>query len=265
MNADDKKSRVKGQFVQIGGLIYKHFSQEKHVIDPIDPRKLRDWYWYASLDHGFNNPTAWLWHAVSPDGKCITFDEHYVSGEVVDYHAQAVRAKVETHGRAPDIYVGDPSIRSVDPITGTSIHLEYTKAGIPIVLANNDVSAGINRVSSYLESGNLVITRNCINLIGEMQRYRWKTWASKRIQHLNNNHEVAHKKNDHAVDSLRYFIMSRPDLAPMPDMPGEKKNPLGLPPQSSSGELYVPAREADTTQSEWYVESAPDEYMGSYW
>lgn len=264
LSADDKKSRVKGQFVQVGGLIYKHFSADKHVIDPIDPRTLKDWYWYASLDHGFNNPTAWLWHAVSPDGKCITFDEHYVSGEVVDYHAQAVRAKVESHGRAPNVYVGDPSIRSVDPITGTSIHLEYTKAGIPILLANNDVAAGINRVSSYLDSGNLVITRNCVNLIGEMQRYRWKTWASKRIQHLNNNHEVAHKKNDHAVDSLRYFIMSRPELAPMSNMPGAAKNPLGLEPHRADGQMYVPAREAKQERSEWHVETA-DEYMGGYW
>lgn len=264
LSNDDKEARVKGKFVQVGGLIYKHFDTEKHVIDPIDPRNLRDWYWYASLDHGFNNPTAWLWHAVNPDGKCITFAEHYKSGEVVDFHARAVHEKNGTLGRAPDIYVGDPSIRNVDPITGTSIHLEYTKAGIPIVLANNDVSAGINRVASYLESGNLFITRNCVNLVAEMQRYRWKTWASKRIQQLNNNHEVAHKKNDHAVDSLRYFIMSRPELAPMPDMPGAAKNPLGLFPHRADGEMYVPAREANTTQSEWHVETA-DEHMGGYW
>jgi hypothetical protein len=97
-----------------------------------------------------------------------------------------------------------------------------------------------------------------------MQRYRWKTWASKRIQHLNNNHEVAHKKNDHAVDSLRYFIMSRPDLAPMPSMPGAQKNPLGLEPLRAGGEMYVPAHETQPEHSEWHVETA-DEMMGGYW
>lgn len=263
LNADDREARVKGKFVQVGGLIYKNFDPDKHVIDPIDPKSLVGWEWYASLDHGFNNPTAWLWHAVSPDGRCITFAEHYVSGEVIEYHAKAVHAKNAALGRAPDVYVGDPSIRNVDPITGTSIHLEYTKLGIPIVLANNDVAAGVNRVASYLESGNLFITRNCQNLIHEMHRYRWKTWASKRIGHDNNKKEVAHKKDDHAVDSLRYFIMSRPDLRPMPGMPSSKSNPLGAP-EYSHKELIVPKFEPASVNTEWHVESG-ENTLGGYW
>jgi phage terminase large subunit-like protein len=265
LSADDREARVRGKFVQVGGLIYKHFDPNKHVIDPVDPRLLATWEWYASLDHGFNNPTAWLWHAVSPDGKCITFAEHYVSGEVVDYHAKAVHEKNASLGRVPDVYVGDPSIRNIDPITGTSIHLEYSKLGIPIVLANNDVVAGINRVASYLDSGNLLITRNCQNLIQELLRYRWKTWASKRIGQQNNNHEVAHKKNDHAADSLRYFIMSRPDLRPISGMPSAPKNPLSLSPAASPyKDTVVPEIIEPENRTEWHTETA-DEYMGGYW
>jgi hypothetical protein len=26
---------------------------------------------------GWNNPTAWLWHAVGPNGDIVTFAEHY--------------------------------------------------------------------------------------------------------------------------------------------------------------------------------------------
>lgn len=216
LDKDERDARVHGKFVQLGGLVYKHFDAEKHVIEPFKPNK--EWLWVASLDHGFNNPTAWLWHAVNPDGRVFTFYEHYESGQTIDYHARRVHEINKSLGRAPEYYIGDPSIRNHDPITGTSIHQEYIKYGIPITLGNNDVVAGINRVARYLKDGadgkpNLLITKNCVNLITELTRYRWKTYANKKLQNQNNAQEQAHKKNDHAADSLRYFIMSRPDLA----------------------------------------------------
>lgn len=270
LNADDREARVRGKFVQIGGLIYKHFNPEIHVVDPFIPPL--DWEWYASMDAGYNNPTAWLWHAVSPDGRVVTFDEHYVSGEVVEYHAKAVLEKNVNHGRSPDVYIGDPSIRNTDPLTGTSVHLEYSTRGIPIVLGNNDVSAGINRVATYLETmnngvPNLVITRNCVNLIQEMQRYRWATWANKRVANLNNRKEVAHKKDDHACDALRYFMMSRPDLRrPKEESALLSRNPLGAP---SYAPTYAPVAEPFPHESqghtEWNIDTAADEIMGGIW
>ena len=35
--------------------------------------------WSAALRRRWNNPTAWLWHAVAPDGRIYTFGEHYRS------------------------------------------------------------------------------------------------------------------------------------------------------------------------------------------
>lgn len=223
LSDDDKESRVHGKFIQRGGLVYKEFNRELHVIDSYMPPK--DHLWIASLDHGYNNPTAWLWHSVSPDGTVVTFDEHYVSKEIVEYHARAVGAINQKHGRPPDQYIGDPSIRNVQPLSGTSIQEEYARFGVPITLGNNDVAAGIERVQSYLkvrENGrpNWYITRNCSNLIWELGRYTYKTWANKRTDSQNNNYEIARKKDDHAVDSARYFFMSRPDLRA--EIPGDK-------------------------------------------
>lgn len=221
LDDDERKAREHGKFVQLGGLIYKDFDPESHVVAPMVPPK--DWTWVCSLDHGFNNPTAWLWHAVSPDGQVVTFYEHYLSGWTVDQHAAKVHSINKELGRPPDYYIGDPSIRNTDPITGTSIHEEYIKYGVPITLANNDVDAGIIRVARYLRTKQangkpqLVITDNCENLIRELRRYRWATFANKTLQNKNNAQEKPHKKDDHACDSLRYFIMSRPDLTP--DMP----------------------------------------------
>lgn len=213
MSADDKKARIEGRFVQVGGLIYKHFS-DKNVIAPMIPPV--EWLHFAGMDHGFNNPTAWLWAAVDSDGRMVVYDEHYKSGEIVKYHAEQVLIKDMEHKIIPAYRVGDPSIRNTDPITGTSVLIEYVDNGVPIVLGNNDVKAGIDRVAKLVGNGieptQLYITANCVNLIKEMSRYRWSTWATKKHNFDKNRKEEPHKKNDHAVDALRYMIASRPLL-----------------------------------------------------
>lgn len=270
LSADDKEARVRGKFVQVGGLVYKMFDPEIHVVDPFIPPA--DWEWYASLDHGFTNPTAWLWHAVSPDGRIVTFNEHYVSGEIVAHHATAVHAKNIINGRPPDVYIGDPSIRNSTPLTGTSVHQEYMDHGIPIVLGNNDVEAGINKVATYLSTPGegdrpqLVITRNCQNLIYEMQRYRFKTFASRKMRNDNNNREVAHKKDDHACDSLRYFVMSRPDLRPFSSPATSLGNPLNAPVGINPYDAVLAEVNYKSPQAtEWNVETMTDEVMGGVW
>lgn len=221
LSNDEKEARVHGKFIQIGGLIYKHFDPTPggmHVLkNPLEVP--RDVTIVASLDHGYNNPTAWLWHVIYPSGNIVTFHEHYRSGMVIEEHAKVVREyNAKFLRRAPDYYVGDPSIRNTDPITGTSVHQEYAKYGIPIILGNNDVPAGIQRVAAYMRPdknhrSRWHITANCNNTIREVSRYKWKTYSSKKLNSQYNAFEQPHKKDDHACDSLRYFIMSRPDLA----------------------------------------------------
>jgi phage terminase large subunit-like protein len=214
LTEEELEARKHGKFIQIGGLIYKMFDPAKHVIDeiPIPP----DWLHVAAMDHGFNNPTAWLWAAINKDGKVIIYDEYYKSGEIVRVHAKKVHEINAEHGRVPDYYVGDPSIRNVDPITGTSVLLEYMDFGVPIVLGNNDVKAGLNRVARYLtgvdKKPQLYITKSCPNLIRELGRLRWAIWQSKKVKADRNPKEEQHKKDDHAADACRYLICSRPEM-----------------------------------------------------
>ena len=108
--------------------------------------------------------------------------------------------------------VGDPSIRNTDPISGHSIQSEYAQHGVSIALGNNDVEAGINLVVQMLNNGRLFITRNCVNLIREFHKYRWQVWASTKAKDDRNAKEQPHKKDDHALDALRYGVASRPIL-----------------------------------------------------
>ncbi len=226
LDKDERDARGHGKFVQMGGLVYKAFNPQIHIIDPIDPRELRgqNYKHYMSLDHGFNNPTAVHWHAVNPDNEVVTFDEHYEAGRIVDYHAEVIKQKNAAHGRTPDINICDPALGQRQGVTGTSIQTEYAIRGIGFILGNNDVTTGVAKVNQYLalrEDGtpSWYITRNCANLIREISRLRWKTWASKKQASNNNPYDQIHKKDDHACDECRYFFSFMPDLRPIKEMP----------------------------------------------
>ena len=249
LDKDEAKARITGKFVAIGGVVFKKFDTDVHVIDAVIPPF--DWEWYVSIDHGFNNPTAFLWHAVSPSGKVITFAEHYESEKTVDQHAAIFHARNAVLGRSPDYVVGDPAMSQRNGVTGVSIFEEYAKYGVHIAASNNDVPAGIAIMNRYLNHDKDTkplwnITENCPNLIHEMGRLRWKKWASKKQQADNNKHDVIHKKDDHACDSARYFFTFIPHLEPQ-KMEGPVKE-LYLP------EGFVAAHPSQNT--DWHLETA---------
>jgi len=232
MTEDEKQARRHGKFVQIGGLIYgKYLKQGANVIEPVLGTERWEtirtkWTHFLAMDHGFNNPTCFLWFAADTDGRLLVYDEYYVSGEIVSHHASEVRQRCEILGIEPAFVVGDPSIRNTDPITGTSVQTEYIENGLPVALGNNNVPGGINRVARLLEHNKLIVTKNCEKLLWELQRYRWGRWSSRKIEATNNVKEHPVKKDDHACDALRYGVASRfsPEELIMP----EPSNILGV-------------------------------------
>lgn len=216
LDEDERKARKQGKFVQIGGLVYKKFHADRNICLPLTEtqlRKIQGWTHYASMDHGFNNPTCWLWHAVSPSGTVVTYDEVYDNETLVAEFAKRYHEHNRYPGRTyPSINVGDPAIAQRQAVTGDSIQLTYQKEGISIVLGNNNVPVSVNKMNAYLESGKWIIAENCHNLIRELQRVKWKIFESPKRRHDNNPREEIHKKDDHAPDSARYFFAMMPDL-----------------------------------------------------
>lgn len=216
LDENDRKARKEGKFVQIGGLVYTGYDDERNVIAPLDEEKLgkiRGWTLYASMDHGLNNPTCWLWHAVSPSGAVVTFDEVYHNEKLVADFARVYKERNKLPGRIPpSINVGDPSIAQRNAQTGDSIQLAYIKEGVPILLGNNNVEVSVNKINTYLRSGRWAITENCTMLRKQLQRVRWKTYATAKQRNDNNNRKEIQKKDDHAPDAARYFFGLMPEL-----------------------------------------------------
>lgn len=273
LSKEDRDSRVHGKFIQIGGLVFKLFDVDIHVIDPIVPPK--EWEWYESLDHGFNNPSAHLWHAVSPDNLVVTFSEAYESERTVDYWSTLVHTRNAMLGRIPDIYVADPAIAQRQAVTGASIQTEYSERGISYVLGNNDVSSGINRMVQYMKVNiqtgrpTWVITRNCVNLIRELQRLRWKTYSTRKMQDDQNKYDAVHKKDDHAFDSCRYFFTLMPELSGFDLV--EPENQYGSLVPNATTPVAIDKARLDPEflpnkrpHTEWDIDGV-DEFVGGIW
>ena len=231
LSPEERAARERGEFESIGGRIFKEFSRSKHTISSVVPEwdgelPPNDWAIYASIDHGLNNPTAILFHAVSPSGKIITFKEHYKSEWTVELHSSKYHEMVREIGREPLVVVGDPAMHQRSAITGTSIVQEYSDRGIYISTEKSDVSSGLNRMTRYLRRPDWQITDSCPKLIWEIEKYRWASHNSRKLQFQKNKQEVPHKKDDHAIDSTRYFFTLMPDPAPIVESTQQQFNKL---------------------------------------
>ncbi len=212
LDDDEKKIRRQGIFVPKGGLVLREFDYNRHIIrsGPIPKR----WAIYISIDHGYNAPTAILWHAVSPKKDVVTFHEIYKSKTIIADFARMIQEFNTEHQLSPALTMGDPSMSQHSGITGTSPLIEYRRHGIPLVQAKKDVAGRINKMNEYLKYDKWKITENCVNTIKEARGYSFKIYNSAKIADRNNVREEPNKKNDHAMDSSGYFFTFMPYLGP---------------------------------------------------
>lgn len=218
----EREAREHGKFIQLGGKVFKTFDEDIHVIEPMIPPK--NWAWYRSIDSGWNNPTAILWHAVSPEGVVVTFSEHYAAEMTVAEHSKEIHRREAEWGKQAEISTGDPAMRQTKESTGTSVQQEYALNGVYLALDGvptgpGSVAIGVARMQQYLrlddnKKPHWYITSDCDNLITQMKKLRWATYSSKKVEYDNNPQEKIHKKDDHAPDSARYFFTLMPDLRP---------------------------------------------------
>lgn len=226
ISVEEKEARTHGTYISHQGLVFKgSFTTANILSDVINsdewPLINSKWGHFCMLDHGYTNPTAILYGAYDGEGRIIIYDEYYESKRLVHENAAAHLAKLESLKVKPEYIVGDPSIRNTDPITGTSIHQEYAENGVYISLGNNDVTAGISRVGNRFSQNMLFISSRCEKLLWELNRYRWDKFSSNKIAQRNNKKETPVKKDDHAIDAMRYGVVSRPALQ------GEVELPMG--------------------------------------
>lgn len=215
---------VLGSWDAFEGQVYSEFRRDTHVVQPF--RIPDEWNRFIGADHGYTNPAAFLWCAVDYDGNLYVYREYYETQKLVKEIARDV---TKLSGREKIDYISiDPSIRAVRSQTGASdwdAYQEHLPANFSLTPAKNEVAAGIDRVKTHLKVNEvtgrpkLYIFENCKNLIEEITQYRY----DDNVAQNKNAKETPRKYNDHAVDALRYAIMSRPELPRMEDIAAKRR------------------------------------------
>lgn len=224
--------------------VYSEFRRDVHVIKPFSIPDT--WLRYVGIDHGFRNPTAWVWGAVDYDGNIYIYREFYQREWLIEEVCKTGKEQLPSALSMMSIPGTKPTKwehlewAKIDPSTKArrneregvklsdfDIYLEHLPSDFPLQTANNDVTAGIDKVKSYLKQDiktgkpRLFIFSTCTNLIEEISTYRYPELTHSQ-QGKRSEKENPMKVNDHAVDSLRYLIMGIPDV-PIADVdPYEK-------------------------------------------
>ena len=181
---------VQGEWVAAEGLVYDFF--DPSALEPA-PTEGFD-RWRISCDYGTLNPASFgLWGR--RDGVWYRVAEYY-------YDARA-EGRQKTDGEyAADLkkLAGERSVEMVivDPSAASFIE-ELRRAGWTVRKADNRVLEGIRRTAAALRSGEVVICRECEAAVREFAMYCWDLKAGQ---------DKVVKEHDHAMDDIRYFVMS---------------------------------------------------------
>lgn len=184
----ERLARSKGIPSVGAGCIYP-YDEDELVVSPFS---IPEWWPRVyGLDVGWKR-TAAVWLAQNPDTcEVFVYSEHYQAEGVPAIHASAIK------GRGDWIEgLIDPASRTPGQADGKNLLDLYTQEGLLLTLADHAVEAGIFKVSQMFASGQLKIFNTCQELINEFRSYG-----------RDENGKII-KKKDHALDALRYAIMS---------------------------------------------------------
>lgn len=206
LSSEELDSRRYGKFVCNSGMVYSEFDENVHVVEPFSVPP--DWFDKISIDPGLHNPLSAHWYAVDFDGNVWVIAEHYFSSHTVEWHSEKIKEKCkELNWPTKNGYIEaliDSAANQKTLAINKSVAELFYENGIRVnTNVNKDLFSGISKVKSYLKSvdgrSKLFIFKNCVNMIREFKGYWW------------GERDVPIKKDDHALDELRYYIMSRPD------------------------------------------------------
>lgn len=181
---------VLGKWVAADGLVYSMFSQQKHVTSSLPDAFDK---YYISCDYGTVNPASFgLWG--QSKGRWYRITEYYYDSKIAKEHKTDEEYYLELVKLA-----GKRTIMAVivDPSAKSFIECIKRHGRFTVIPASNDVLAGIQQVAEMLKKEQLLIHQSCTDSIREFSLYSWESDESR---------DQPKKKNDHAMDDIRYFV-----------------------------------------------------------
>lgn len=186
MTEDRFAQEYLAEFKKMEGLVYKEFNRDIHCFTDITLRpdtveKL------LGVDFGFTNPTALIPIDKDRQGTFWVGREWYKTEQTQRQINEAAAAM------RPHLVYPDPA--EPDRIA------EMKAAGLNIMEVSKDIEAGINSVRELFRQGRLKIHKDNVNLISELESYRYPDQKPDK-----NAPEIPVDEDNHALDALRYAL-----------------------------------------------------------
>lgn len=212
-----------GDWDVFAGQFFDGWTHDVHVIPPFTIPK--QWRRFRGIDYGYAAPFACEWFAIDPEGLVYCYRENYETRLTAKEQAMLVRGSEDPREKI-DYTVADPSIFQTQG-SGLSIAQQYRAAGLSVRKGKNARIAGWSQMRDHLRPQvparglddievllpRLRVFPSCNHLIRTLPLM---LHDKKRPEDLDTDLE------DHAVDAVRYALMSRPRLVRPPATPAER-------------------------------------------
>lgn len=176
LTEDEKQCRINGLPLELSGLVYKGFSQEKHVLKEV-PKGWTDfntppsnYVFYVEIDPHPQTNHAVLFTAVAPTGQKFICREIWTPTRSPSALAGQVMRMTEgyTRGRVE----ADPLAWQKHPITDRCMADEFMMTGLAIQPASKQKEFGILKMcQEFQKEDNIYIAPNLKRFLFEINRY----------------------------------------------------------------------------------------------
>lgn len=220
LSEDERKVRVGGEFIITSFRVYPEFQATVHCCDffPVPG----DWTRYAAIDPG-HQVCAVVFLTVPPPedqarGRHVyVYDELYLRRCDADKFGKAMAERCQ--GQSMRMFLIDHQAgRQTEMASGETVEVQYSRSlrkhkvtsvagGHAFAWPPSDLKAGIESVRDWLRIGEggrptlQILKDRCPNLLHELKYYHFR-------RQQNRITDEPEKKNNHAVDCLRYLAVS---------------------------------------------------------
>jgi PBSX family phage terminase large subunit len=184
------------------GAIFDFFDRALHVKNRYQHRECAN-YWIAGIDFGTANAFACVLIGVNAGNKSAGIGHRMWAEKEYywDYTKTGRQKTASEFAREIKEFLDPYAVRAIylDP-SALNFKLELERQKLHVVLTKNDVESGIQKMTSEMKDGNFYLLDCCPNLIREVESYVWDPKSAEK------GYDEPLKKDDHAVDALRYAI-----------------------------------------------------------
>ncbi len=176
-------------FRKMEGLVYKEFDRSLHLTEDLPELVVET---LGGVDFGYRNPTAVITVKKDYDGNYWITDEWYRTEQTEDQVIDAVHNK-----KFNKVYPDPENQSAISAMEKKGINIREVSKG------RGSIISGIKKVRELFKQNKIKIHKSCVHLIQELESYAYPDWSPEK-----NADELPVGKDDHALDALRYVLMT---------------------------------------------------------